>query len=375
LKLSTTLVEDLNQVYEIKDAWSDLVPQSASPWIFSLPGWSIAYLKTFGADCRLHLVLAWDGGELVGVMPLVEKRGKAHDLFLTRYEPIGGQHADYHAPIIKVGLEGHLLEPLLAHLPHNRQVLLRWPHLPENHPVLPLFRRYFHSKGWPWVQSFSFCPRYILPRTYAEIEKTWGRKHRANLRRKRNHLRKMGPVSLEVLEDYQEILNWLPEFFEVHSHKWHTEGLPSQFDDMRVRIYYHEIARQFVGKGLHVSSLKLGKKRIAYHFGFLHGGWFYEYTKTYRKEYHSYSPGLVHISMLMEYGCGEKWTGYDFLQGDESYKKNWTSEGITCLTFNVGVNGGGLPYQWVANYEPKLRKRFGNFYTRLRFLLKGSKWI
>ena len=102
LKLKTTTVADLDRIYAIKDAWSDLVCRSVSPWIFSLPEWSIAYLRTFGADCRLHLALAWDNGELVGVLPLVEKRGKAHDLFLTRYEPISGLLADYHAPIIQV---------------------------------------------------------------------------------------------------------------------------------------------------------------------------------------------------------------------------------------------------------------------------------
>jgi CelD/BcsL family acetyltransferase involved in cellulose biosynthesis len=372
--MKTTLVKDLDGIYEIKDAWSDLIPRTASPWIFSLPEWSIAYLKTFGADC-LHLGLAWDDGELVGVMPLVEKRGKAHDLFFTRYEPVSGSLADYQAPIIKSGAEDYLVQSLFGHLFYDQRRLLHWPNLPETHPVLPLFRRYFYNQDWPWRESLSFCPRYSLPRTYREIEKTWSKNHRENVRRKGNLLRKKGRVTLEVVKDYSEILCWLSEFFEVYSHKWQSECLPSQFDDVRMRFYYQELAKQFVSEGLHVSSLKLDNKRISYHFGFLHRGWFYWYTPTYRKEYHQYSPGLVHVSMLMEYGCAYNWTGFDFLQGDESYKRKWTSDIITCVTLNVGINGGGFPYKWVTDYEPELRKRFGTFYSRLRFLLKGSKWI
>ena len=208
-----------------------------------------------------------------------------------------------------------------------------------------------------------------------ELEKSWAKKHRDNIRRQRHRLQKIGQLSLELLDDPGEIHDWLPEFFKVYSHKWHSEGLSSQFDDVRMRIYYQELAKQFLSKGLHVSSLKLDDRRIAYNFCFLHEGWFYGYTSTYRKEYHSYSPGLVNISMLMEYGCINKWMGLDFLQGHESYKNQWTSNGLTCVTFNVGINSGGFPYKWVADYEPELRKRFGTSYTRLRFVLKGSKWI
>ncbi|MDD1777730.1 MAG: GNAT family N-acetyltransferase [Candidatus Helarchaeota archaeon] len=375
MKLKTTLVEDLDRLYEIKDAWSDLVPKSASPWIFSLPEWSIAFLKTFGSDCRLHLALAWEDGKLVGILPLVEQRGKAHDLFLTRYEPVSGLRADYQAPIIQAGSENHLLEHLFEHLPRDRKGVLRWPHLPENHPTLPLFRRYFQTRGWPWSETLSYCSRYLFPATYREVEQSWSRKHRKEVRRQRRKLQQIGRLALEVLDDPKEIHDWLSEFFEVYSHKWRSEGLPSQFDDARIRIYYQELANQFLSKGLHVSSLKLDDRRIAYDFSFLHGGWFYDYTTTYRKEYHFYSPGLVHLSMLMDHGCAEKWTGFDFLQGHESYKNKWTSDGLTCVTFNVGINGGGFPYKWAADYEPKLRKGFGNLYTRLRFLFKGSKWI
>jgi hypothetical protein len=371
----TTSVEDLDRLYEIQGAWRNLIHESTSPWIFSLPEWSIAYLKTFGADCGLKLALAWDDDELIGVMPLVEKRGKAFELFLTRYEPISGSRADYQAPIIKSGAEHYLVPLFFEHLFHNQKRLLHWPSLPENHPVLPFFRRYFSLRGWPWSESLCFCPRYVLPPAYPEIEKTWSRNHREHVRRKRNRLHKMGRVTLEVVRDYEEIEDWLSEFFEVYSYKWRSEGLPSQFDNVRMRIYYRELVKQFVSNGLHVSSLKLDNKRLAYHFGFLHGGWLYWYTPTYRKEFHQYSPGVVHLSMLMEYGCSEKWLGIDFLQGDESYKRKWTSERLTCVTLNVGINGGGFPYQWVVNYEPKLRKVFGPYYTRLRFLLKGSEWV
>lgn len=370
-----TLVEDLDRVYEIQGAWTNLVYESMLPCIFSLPEWSIAYLKTFGADCHLKLSLARDGNELVGIIPLVEKRGKASDLFFTRYEPVSGRLADYQAPIIKSGTEPYLLPLLLEHLFHDQKQLLHWPNLPENHPTLPLFRRYFQLRGWPWSESLGFCPRYALPHAYGEIEKTWSKNHRENVRRKIKRLHKMGRVTLEVLQDHQEIKDWLAEFFEVYSYKWHSEGLPSQFDDVRMKTYYREIAQQFIANGLHVSSLKLDHKRLAYHFGFLHGGWLYWYTPTYRKEYHQYSPGLVHLSMLMQYGCAEKWRGIDFLQGDEAYKKKWTSDFLTCVSLNVGINGGGLSFKWAAHCEPKFRKKFGNFYTRLRFYLKGSKWI
>jgi CelD/BcsL family acetyltransferase involved in cellulose biosynthesis len=353
--IRTAILEDLNTLYDIKDAWENLVSKSSMHWIYGLPEWSIAWLKSFSGEYRLNIALAWDGAELVGIMPLVETRGRAGNLFSNRLEPVSGLSADYQAPILKNGMEREIIFCLLDQIHRGRKLLLWWPNLPLDHPAFPLFREYFQVNSWPWRETFSACPRLMLPPTYQELEKSWKKKHRDDVKRQRHHLQKMGELTLEILEDPGSIDSWLQELFEVYSSKWRAEGQSSMFDNYKVRRYYKELTYQLASKGLHISSLRLNEKRISYHLGFLYEGWLYWYKPTYDREYHSFSPGKVHISMLMEHACSHGWQGFDFLQGEEPYKYQWAQDGLKCATFSVGINGGGFAFKWNQIIKPKLK--------------------
>ena len=63
--------------------WNDLVHQMECPEVFYTYEWALAVHRTFGTDITPLLVLAYEGGSLVGVVALAADRQNKTIYFLT----------------------------------------------------------------------------------------------------------------------------------------------------------------------------------------------------------------------------------------------------------------------------------------------------
>lgn len=358
-----SLVEGLEGVDGLAPEWRSLVEDSVidevygAPWVFSRPEWHLSWLEAYGSACRPRLIAARAEGRLVGVLPMALMRGRYVDFFSTYLEPMTGYFADYQTPVLAKGCEA-ALEPMLdaAFQGAEGQVLV-WRNLPLTHPEARRIPDYFTARGWPVVTEESVCPYLRLSDSYAEVEKRWKSKLRQDVRRLRRKL--AGSLSLEVIERAEDVPAWLEELFAMHQRKWLSESQPSEFANQTHQDYYRILARNLFGKGLHLSSLLLEGRRVSLHYGFLSEGWFYFYKPAYDKEFASMSPTKMHVSMLMELGCESGWRGFDFLQGDEPYKLQWTSESIPCVSLVAGIGKGGFKYSWHSRWRSQAKSALG----------------
>jgi hypothetical protein len=76
---------------------------------------------------------------------------------------------------------------------------------------------------------------------------------------------------------------------------------------------------------MHVSTLVFRGQPIHWHFGLRHGRRFYWYKMAYDAAFAAYSPGKVHVALLLEECMRDGVEVFDFLCGDEAYKFAWTS--------------------------------------------------
>jgi CelD/BcsL family acetyltransferase involved in cellulose biosynthesis len=161
----------------------------------------------------------------------------------------------------------------------------------------------------------------------------------------------------------------LAEFFQVHDEKWLAQGLPGKFQDPTQRLLYQAAMRRLWGRGLHFSTVRCGSTNVGYHFGFVAGTWLQWYTPTYRLEFGGFSPGKIHVAMLIEQACRLKWKGLDFLQGGEPYKYLWSNESTSVVSIHAGFHQSAPSYFWFTQGKPFAKRHFQSSY------MSAKAWI
>jgi CelD/BcsL family acetyltransferase involved in cellulose biosynthesis len=73
--LRVEVVTDPHEFVALRTRWNALLRESRSDCIFLTWEWLSAWWTHLSGDRLLHILLAWDGDDLVGIAPLVRSRG------------------------------------------------------------------------------------------------------------------------------------------------------------------------------------------------------------------------------------------------------------------------------------------------------------
>ena len=363
--LSVHISEGIEAVEAVADEWDLLVGDSYTA-AFSRPFWYLAWLDAF-RPARIVVVTAREDGRLVGVLPLARIRTDARGLFLTLVAPFA--RGDYQPPIVDPDAAPATLPAMLdaAFRRLGRRGVCWWPNIPAVDSSLGILRSFFTAHGMPYVEERETAPRLRLDgATFEEIERTWTSSHRKDVRRQRKHLSERGPVTLWQPSTLAEAEPVLAEFFRVHDERWLIRGFPGMFQNPAQRRHFQAVMRRLWGRGMHFSTVRCGSVDVGYHFGFFSGGWLQWYRPSYRSSYSDFSPGKIHIAMLIEEACRSRWKGIDLLLGAEPYKDLFSNETFEVVSIHAGFHRWSPSYFWFTQGKPFARQRFQLAYMRAR---------
>ena len=372
---------ELEEIYSITDEWRNLVFNSYANWIYSLPEWCLSWYKALGRAGSLRIIIVKDKDEtLVGLAPLWKGPGSLSELKVKKGEFISGDQADYHDLIIQEGKEESIVPVLLDGITQfiGKVNILEFKHIPHDSPNLALIRRYLEAKKTRTFEKQDISPYCLFAPTYNEMENSWHSSHIGDIRRQKKRLNKLGKLELKIYADEKEILNDIEDFFNMHTDKWKSDGYPAMFLNLDNQIFYKEIVRSIgVKGGVHFSKLMIDDIPISYHFGFVHNNRFYWYKPAFKKEYKNYSPGKIHISMLMEVLAQQNLRIFDFLIGDEAYKYQWDVKELFCKTIVVQKYGlkGFIGYEWLRWGRDMVKNSVNEKYLRkiIALYIEGRK--
>jgi CelD/BcsL family acetyltransferase involved in cellulose biosynthesis len=370
--ISIGVSEGRSALEAIAGDWKCLVGDSFST-AFSQPAWYLAWLDTFPAK-NIAVVTAREGDRLVGVLPLSRTRTDARGMYFTQVAPIA--RGDYQPPLIAAEFAETALPPMVdAAIRHfGRRGVFWWPNIPVTDISIELLRNYFRSRGMPWVESRETAPRLnVEGRSFATVEKDLPSNHRTDVRRRRKRLAEKGHVSLWQPSTLDEANSVLTELFRVHDEKWLAEGFPGMFQDARVQSHFRAILRSLWGQGMHLSTVRCGDTDVSYSFGFIAGGWFQWFRPAYRSEFFGYSPGKIHVALLVEEACRLQMKGIDFLLGEEGYKNLWSNGSMEVISFHAGFHEWAPSYLWFAKGKPYVKSRLAGDYMRARAWLQKMR--
>jgi CelD/BcsL family acetyltransferase involved in cellulose biosynthesis len=308
-------------------AWRSL-EERAGAGAFQSYDWISAWWNGGAATAgfRLHLALAWDGSELVGVLPLVVRRHYG----LRVLEWAAKDVSDY-CDVLLAPSRDELIVPLwrsvcrhggfdvayLSHLPPGG-VLAR---LGEDQLGLRLGRRF----------AVASSTRLDTWSSGAEFMKSLTAGERQNYRRSHKILAQSGPVCFRVLRG-AEVWPAIEQLRQMKLDWLNRAGLASPlFSDDGTMLRSLSAGLEARGR-LRVFVLEAGNRVAAVLLCIAESNRLLGLNRAYDHGLHRASPGTLalieKISWAVDNGCTE----VDFLCGDEAYKQRLAGTQIRLTT-------------------------------------------
>ena len=157
-------------------------------------------------------------------------------------------------------------------------------------------------------------------------ERTLGANLRRNVRRSLKRLADLGRLNLDVDEGHDELDERLTELFAVEALGWKGKpGTAIISSKPATRRFYAAVARWATARGsLRLVVLRLDGRPIAFHFALEEEGIYYPLKGGFDPDFGEFSPGQLIIRASLRRAFDLGLVRYEFLGGDEPYKRSWT---------------------------------------------------
>lgn len=147
-------------------------------------------------------------------------------------------------------------------------------------------------------------------------------RRRRNLRRRLKVCSEAGDFSFEVLgkDQIDRVLSWIPRIVEQKRTKFNEDESLDEFE-----IFVTKLVREAMPTGhLVCSCCTLDGRDISWSIDFLVGDELLQYVADFDPEFRNLSPGTVHTYHLLEWSIANKVRYFNFMWGNEDYKREWT---------------------------------------------------
>jgi CelD/BcsL family acetyltransferase involved in cellulose biosynthesis len=300
-------LESFDSIY---DAWKKLHDNSQIAPIFSSPEWSKVWWQQFGSGSKLYLGAVRQGGETMGIAPLLVNGDVASF--------IGSSDVcDYLDFVVAPGSEEGFFRELLDNL--KAEGILRLalaPLRPDSTVRTSLINK---ASKYKWQVSCSMEDVTVelnLPSSWEEYLQLLSGKQRHELNRKLRRLNEEGDLNHRAGTDANEndIAIFLHLFRDSRQDK-------SAFLTPQMESFFRSIARAMAEqKMLRLNILELDKKPVAATMCFDYGDTVYLYNSGYEPDYGWLSVGVISKALCIKDSIERHKKRFDFLKGAEAYK-------------------------------------------------------
>ena len=144
---------------------------------------------------------------------------------------------------------------------------------------------------------------------------------RKNLRHEHNVLKRQGELALVALPDHTSLAPLRDPYFS-----WYRHGLAnSSARQLKLDIWWSFYEAQVAGL-LDASRLNVGGRCASLIFGFRRGGEYDLFSLAFDPELAEFSPGKQHLVLLIQREIARGTTRFNFLAGDEAYKRQFATD-------------------------------------------------
>ena len=294
--------------------WRD--PGTGLRWecLFVIPVWLEAWWSVFGTGWTRHICSVRRGEDLLGIAPLMLRDQ-------TAYLIGDSDVCDCLDFIVVPGRESEFFRTLLRHLQH--QGITRM-HLHAQRPGSAVERHLLPSlecEGCPFSwerEDVTF--EMDLPATWEEFLGQLSGKQRHEVKRKMRRVNETGCVRVRKAHEERDIEDGLGTFFQLF--RLSREDKAAFLTSEREGFFREMAAALSQARLLRLYVCEVGGRPAAAVMCFDYGATRYLYNNGYDPRFRSLSVGIVSKLLTIKDGIDEGQMRYDFLRGNESYKRH-----------------------------------------------------
>jgi CelD/BcsL family acetyltransferase involved in cellulose biosynthesis len=317
VKVDTEEIDE-SGLEKISPAWTELCKRCSLTTPFQFPHWIIPWWNNLGGG-SLKTVVFTDGYALAGVAPFFIFKNESGKRILCF---IGTGITDYLDIIVLPGYEKVVFNSVMQYL---NDISSEWDEcdlqdIPENSILLHCeYPDIFAVKR----SDYNICSHLELPSNLESLRTSLPKKLRKNLSRAARMLSRNGGYHLEVADE-NTVESFLQRLFGLHQARWSSKNQKGVLHNDSLKKFHTQAASGLVRHGLlRIYEMKFCQKAIAAYYTLAHNNRVYAYLGGFDPLMEQYSPGTLLLYHAIEDSVKRGAARFDFLRGDEKYKKYW----------------------------------------------------
>ncbi len=319
---------------DLAAAWDDLLSDSEAYAPFLGWPWISTWWEVFGEGAALHVLAAHAGdGTLLGLAPLMVRRGVEGFGRGLRVLLLIGQQGETLAErldlIVRRGHEEAVVAALAGHLVRRQRALfdvLFFERGRSDSPTLALWGRALAARGLRVEAGRSQPSPYLpLPATVDALRASMSRNFRRQLANARNRLAREGHVALRFAPRDVPVEEAMDTLIALHRARWGPEEGSFRTPDY-VR-FHRALSRRLAARGeLVLALLDVDGRTVAARYDFLGDERVWCFQGGWSPDFERMRVGTLLTEDVIRWAIARGCREYDFLCGDEPYKRRWTDQ-------------------------------------------------
>ena len=343
--------------------WDALLAASAADSFFLTHRWLAGWWRRFGSGKDLvALEVEADDGALLGFAPLCISRVTRQGLLPVREIGFLGREkttGDYLDLAARPGLEAAVLAAVVdCLLGRGGWDALAVTDVPEDSATLARVAAIGAARGLAGLPGpDQVCPYLPLPASWDDFLAGASANLRSNLKRREKKLLAMGASFVDRASDPATLPGALDALFALHGARWETKGRTGNFIDPRVRAFHHDLAPALAADGaLGFWTCEIEGRPVAALYGFVHRGRFLYYQAGLDPAFAEHGAGFALMGHAIRESVARGLTEFDYLRGDEDYKRRWTDQSRRTESW-IALRPGWLSVAWRALHSARAAAR------------------
>lgn len=297
--------------------WERVLDQDPEAGVFCTPHWLQAWWETMGRG-DLLVALVWDGEEPIAVFPTCTCTDETGLLSFLGSEDV----TDEQVPVAVTGKEAEALRFFVDWVFTDGGFdRIRFHSVLEGRRWLRIVKEVAEGSHLQLAaEVVDVAPAISLPSSFEDYLQGLSGHDRHELRRKRRRLSELGEWSVRSAHE----VGWesdLAAFFEFHRQAPGEKA--GFFTATRERFFRRLAADLFLFRTARLDVLDLDGEPVACTFSYDFRGTVALYNSSFRPDLAKHAPGMVLVGCLIEHAIEEGKHTFDFLRGDEPYKRRF----------------------------------------------------
>jgi CelD/BcsL family acetyltransferase involved in cellulose biosynthesis len=361
--LTVEVVTQEDRFRSLENEWTELFNKCPHVTPYQSFCWNMSMWKAAGGNDELAVCTVRENGRLVGIAPLVRK----HRLGVSVLEPMGSHNYAYFGVIIeqqRSDVAHSMAECLASQYPDG---MIHIPYHTSSQQDLVSLLYALSARGWAtatWVRNVS---HFVECRgDYASYLAAKPSKSRYNLKRERRVLEDVGPVRLEACGGPELTAEMLQRVALLQRRSRLSRVGQQPLTQGNLMGVVMAMSKNGLSE---IYILTVGGTDVAYMWNYTAHGKNFCNMIGFDDGWERFSPGKVMAGMVLERLLSRSDHHFDFLFGENPYKKFWMNR-----THHVArsVSWRGCR-GWVLSVVPHRLHGFATRHDALRRAARGAR--